>query len=221
MSGDGGLRSSGAISVSGPMFDALFLRARTLSLAAMALLASCSDKAALEPDAALPRSMIALSDQFTSDFALQGADGAPVADEDLKGKVSLIYFGFATCPDVCPMALGRMSAALDLMTDAERGAVNALFITVDPERDTPQRLAAYLAFDKRLRGLTGDAAAIKAAKDSFKVYAEPEPTGDPDTVYVMNHTSLIYLVDSTLKPRYAIQDEASPQEIAALVRRYL
>jgi protein SCO1/2 len=190
-------------------------------LAAAVLVIGCSDKAALEPEAALPASVIALSDQFSSDFALVDENGATVADEDLKNKVSLIYFGFATCPDVCPMALGRISAALDLMSEEDRAKVNALFITVDPERDTPERLAAYLAFDKRLRGLTGSAEAIKAAKASFKVYAEPEPTGDPKTVYVMNHTSLIYLVDSTLKPRYAIQDAATPQEIVELVRRFL
>lgn len=190
------------------------------ALASLALCA-CSDRAAMEPDADIPTSAIALSDQFASDFALMGKNGRPVSDEDLKGMVSLIYFGFATCPDVCPMALGRMSAALDLLTEEERARVRLLFITVDPDRDTPEKLASLLAFDPRIEGLTGDRAAIDAAKASFKVYAEPEPSPDPEIGYVMNHTSLIYLVDANLTPLFAIQDAATPAELAALVRRRL
>ncbi len=183
-----------------------------------ALLAvSCGEK-----QAALPaEGVIALSDQFSADFTLIDADGKVMRDEDLKGRVAIVYFGFATCPDVCPLALGRLSAALNALSDKERAKVAPLFITVDPDRDTPQALKTYLEFDPRIIGLTGDAAAIDHAKAGFKVYAEPETVADSKIGYTMQHSSLFYLIEKSGKLRYALDDSLTPDEIAAAIRRAL
>ncbi|MCB2112372.1 MAG: SCO family protein [Parvularculaceae bacterium] len=189
-----------------------------IAAAAFALLASCGGA----QESNLPeKGVIRLSDQFSADFALVDQDGRLVRDEDFKGKVAIVYFGFATCPDVCPLALGRLSAALNALTEGERRDIAALFITVDPERDTPEALKSYLAFDPRITGLTGDRGAIDQAKSGFKVYAEPEPLPDSSIGYTMNHSSLFYLIDRKGALKYALEDTLSPDQIAASIRSAL
>ncbi|MCA8888062.1 MAG: SCO family protein [Parvularculaceae bacterium] len=181
--------------------------------------------ASVSGDVAAPRvevpaeALIELSSQFSADFALIDQDGAPLSDEDLRGKVLLVYFGFASCPDVCPLALGRLSGALNELTDAERAEIAPLFITVDPDRDTPEAMKSFLSFDDRIIGLTGDRAAVEAAKASFKVYAQAQPLADSALGYTVQHTSLFYLVDRSGQPRFAIQDFLTPQELAEMLRR--
>ena len=165
--------------------------------------------------------VIALSDQFSPDLALIDQNGKVMRDEDLQGRVALVYFGFATCPDVCPLALGRVSAALNDLTDKEREKVAALFITVDPDRDTPEALKKYLAFDDRIIGLTGDREAIETAKAGFKVFAEPETITDSKLGYTMQHSSLFYLIEKSGKLSYALNDALTPEQIAAAIRQAL
>lgn len=183
--------------------------------------ASAENAAAAEPAGVEvpPEGLIELSSQFSADFALFDVNGAPLSDDDLRGKVLLVYFGFASCPDVCPLALGRLSGALNELTDAERAEIAPLFITVDPERDTAEAMKAFLSFDDRIIGLTGDRAAVEAAKASFKVYAQAQPLADSALGYTVQHTSLFYLVDRSGQPRFAIQDFLTPQELAEMLRR--
>ncbi|HBK93026.1 MAG TPA: SCO family protein [Parvularcula sp.] len=168
-----------------------------------------------------PAGVIALSDQFKADFALIDQNGRTMTAADLKGRVGVVYFGFASCPDVCPLALGRLGAALNELSEAERAKVAPLFITVDPDRDTPSKLKDYLAFDERIIGLTGDRAAIEAAKANYKVFAEPEPVEDSALGYTMQHSSLFYLVNRDGELQYALQDTLTPAEIADAIRRAL
>lgn len=192
---------------------------KRIVLSALAMTAACTKGPA---DAPLPADgVIALSDQFSSDFTLIDQNGKVMRDEDLKGRVALVYFGFATCPDVCPLALGRLTAALNELSDKERAEVAPLFITVDPDRDTPQALKAYLAFDERIIGLTGDREAIEHAKAGFKVYAEPETVADSKIGYTMQHSSLFYIVDKSGKLSIALQDSLTPAEIATALRNAL
>lgn len=198
-------------------------RHRHLPLAAsavlLALATSCGDERASAP---LPAGgVIKLSDQFSADFALVDQDGKLMRDEDLKGRAAIVYFGFTTCPDVCPLALGRLSAALNELTDKEREGIAPIFITVDPDRDTPDAIKAYLAFDDRITGLTGDRAAIEQAKAGFKVFAEPEPIEDSKLGYTVQHSSLFYLVEKSGKLRYALQDSLTPAELATAMRSVL
>ncbi len=165
--------------------------------------------------------VIRLSDQFSADFALVDQNGRLTRDEDFKGKVAIVYFGFATCPDVCPLALGRLSAALNELSEQEREKVAPIFITVDPDRDTPEALRTYLAFDPRIIGLTGDRGAIEQAKAGFKVYAEPQNLPDSAVGYTMNHSSLFYLMDRKGGLPYALEDTLAPDQIAAAIRSIL
>lgn len=176
--------------------------------------AKAPETAPAEPD---PR--IALSDQFTGDYALIDQDGRAVADDDFHGKVAVVYFGFATCPDVCPMALSRLSATLNELSDAERDQIAPIFITVDPGRDTPAAVKAFLQFDPRITGLTGTPAAIDAARQSFKVYAQRQVLEGSSLDYTMNHSSLFYVVDRKGQPRYALNDNLDPPALAAILQR--
>ena len=191
---------------------------RTALAATLLSAAACGERQASSPP---QERLIRLSDQFSADFALIDQDGRLMRDEDLKGKAAIVYFGFATCPDVCPLALGRLTAALNVLTDKEREKVIPLFITVDPDRDTPAALKTYLAFDPRIIGLTGERGAIEQAKAGFKVYAEPEPIPGSEIGYTMNHSSLFYLIEPDGKLRYALQDTLTPPEIAAAIRAAL
>ncbi len=118
-------------------------------------------------------------------------------DEDFRGKLLLIYFGYSYCPDVCPTDLQQIGLAVDrLGPDGE--AVQPLFITLDPERDTAEHLANYVPlFHSRLIGLTGSAYQIRRIALAYKVYYAKYPPGSPD--YVIDHASFIYLVDETGK----------------------
>jgi len=186
-----------------------------LAAAAFSFLAACGG----EQGSSLPlEGVIRLSDQFSADFSLVDQDGRLVRDEDFKGKIAIVYFGFATCPDVCPLALGRLSAALNTFSDKDQEKIAALFITIDPDRDTPEALKTYLAFDPRITGLTGDRGAIEQVKSGFKVYAEPEPVPDSSIGYTMNHSSLFYLIDRKGALRFALDDTLSPDQIAAAIR---
>ncbi|GAB4522318.1 MAG: SCO family protein [Amphiplicatus sp.] len=188
------------------------------ALAALAL-AACDQNA---PETAIPEeAVIRLSEQFSSDFALIDQNGRPVADEDFRGRTMVVYFGFATCPDVCPLALGLLSAALDALSEEERERLAPVFITVDPERDTPEALKAYLAFDARITGLTGDAEAARKARESFKVYATQRPLPDSALGYTMDHSSLFYVVDPQGQPQIAVHDTVNAEQLAAILRREL
>ncbi|MGE0407833.1 MAG: SCO family protein [Amphiplicatus sp.] len=189
---------------------------KTWGLLAAALLAACSGGAKVDVPA---DAVIQLSDQFSSDFALIDQNGKPTADEDFRGRVMIVYFGFATCPDVCPMALGALSVALNDLSAAERAKVAPIFITVDPERDTPEALKAYLAHDARIIALTGAPDAVAAALRSFKIFARKVPLPNSALGYTMDHSSLFYIVDKEGRPSFALRDGLTGAQLAELLRR--
>ena len=151
-------------------------------------------------------------------FHLEDQNGKPVSDQDMKGRPFLVFFGFTHCPDVCPTTLFDMSQLLrQLGPDADR--TGALFITVDPERDTPAVMKDYLSnFDPHLRGLTGDQAAIDAALKVYRVYAKkvPLPGGD----YTMDHTAVVYLMDKAGQFVAPFDLKRTPETAAVDLRRY-
>ncbi len=188
---------------------------RFLAPALLLLAAACGG----EPETAIPtEGVIALSDQFTGEFDLVDKNGEPVTDEDFEGKVRLVYFGFTNCPDVCPGDVGVMSAALnELGGDADE--VAPIFISVDPERDTPAALSDYFAFDERIVPLTGSVEAAKAARNAYKLVAQKETLPDSALGYTVNHGRFFYIVDRRGRPQHAVVGGVSPQELAALLRR--
>ena len=152
-------------------------------------------------------------------FQLTDQAGQAVTDKDLKGKPTLIFFGFTHCPDVCPTELFEISEILRAMgTDADR--VNAYFVSVDPERDTEAAMKDYLSsFDPHLKGLTGDPDAMAKVISEFRVYAKKVPLKDGD--YTMDHTALIYLMDRDGRFVSPFNLKRKPEEAAADLKRYL
>lgn len=156
---------------------------------------------------------IQLNAAFDADFDLLDHHGQPATDERFEGKPMMIYFGFTACPDVCPAALGTMTAALDTLGE-EAALVQPLFITVDPWRDDPERLRNHLSYDSRILGLTGDEAAIDAARAALKHYAARRPLPDSAMEYTMDHQRLFYVTDSAGVPILALPDSLPPEEVA-------
>jgi cytochrome oxidase Cu insertion factor (SCO1/SenC/PrrC family) len=128
-------------------------------------------------------------------FTLVDQTGKKVTDKDFRGRYMLVYFGFTNCPDVCPSGLQLMAAALDKIgTKADQ--VTPIFITVDPERDTPEQLASYVSsFHPRLLGLTGSPEQVAAALKAYRVYAKKVEDPKSTAGFTYDHTSLIYLMD--------------------------
>jgi protein SCO1 len=152
-------------------------------------------------------------------FQLSDQTGQPVTEASLKGKPSLIFFGFTHCPDVCPTSLFEISEVLRAMgPDADR--VNAYFVSVDPERDTQAAMKDYLSsFDPHLKGLTGNDAAVAKVISGFRVYAKKVPLKDGD--YTMDHTALIYLMDKDGRFVSPFNLKRKPEEAATELKRYL
>lgn len=152
-------------------------------------------------------------------FSLVDQRGQPITDKVFKGKPYLVFFGFTHCPDVCPTALFEMSEVLRALgRDADKTA--ALFVTVDPERDTPTVMNDYLSsFDPHLRGATGTREQIDTVEKAFRVYAKKVPSGDGDG-YTMDHTALVYLMDKDGRFVKPFSLKRSPAEAADELRRY-
>ena len=152
-------------------------------------------------------------------FQLTDQAGQTVTDANLKGRPTVIFFGFTHCPDICPTALFEMSEVLRVMgKDADR--VNAWFVSVDPERDTPAAMKDYLSsFDPRLKGLTGSPEAVAKVISGYRVYAKKVPLKGGD--YTMDHTALIYLMDRDGKFVAPFNLKRTPEEAAADLKRYL
>jgi len=152
-------------------------------------------------------------------FQLTDQAGQAVSDKNLKGRPTLIFFGFTHCPDVCPTSLFEISEVLRAMgKDADR--VNAWFVSVDPERDTPAAMKDYLSsFDPHLKGLTGDPDAVAKVISAYRVYAKKVPLKDGD--YTMDHTALIYLMDRDGNFVSPFNLKRKPEEAAADLKRFL
>jgi len=152
-------------------------------------------------------------------FRLSDQDGHVVSDQDFKGKPFLVFFGFTHCPDVCPTTLFDVSEVLrKLGPDADR--VGAIYVTVDPERDTTAALKDYMSsFDPHLRGLTGDADAIQAIAKAYRVYYKKVPLQDGD--YTMDHTAIVYLMGKDGHFIAPFSLKRTPEVAAADLRKYL
>jgi protein SCO1/2 len=162
---------------------------------------------------------VATASAIGGPFQLVDQTGQPVSDKNLKGKPTIIFFGFTHCPDVCPTALFEMSEILRAMgDDAKR--VNAFFVSVDPERDTQQIMKDYLSsFDPNLKGLTGSPEATAQIITGYRVYAKKVPLKDGD--YTMDHTALIYLLDRDGRFVAPFNIKRRPEEAAADLKKYL
>ena len=151
-------------------------------------------------------------------FALEDGTGKTVSDQTLKGRPFLVYFGYTHCPDVCPTELARIS---DILTKMGDKSIPALFITVDPDRDTPKVMQDYVSsFNPAIVGLSGSPQAVEAAEKTFRVFArkgQPQPDGD----YSMDHSSIVYLMDKNGAFVEAFNVERPPEEAAKDLEKFL
>lgn len=186
-------------------------------VAALAVLLGGCNRAG---DAAAPgfRGIDLTGAAYGRDFRLTDADGRARSLADYKGKAVLLYFGFTQCPDVCPTALIRAAKVKQLL-GAEGDKLQVIFITVDPERDTPEVIKAYTAaFDPSFIGLYGDAKRTRETADEFKVYYKQVPTGSS---YTMDHSALSYAFDPQGRLRLALRHEQTAEDYAHDLRQLL
>ncbi|RXG91105.1 SCO family protein [Bradyrhizobium zhanjiangense] len=154
-------------------------------------------------------------------FTLVTTDGKTVSDETYRGKWLLIYFGYTFCPDACPTALTNMSAALQKL-GPNASELQPLFITVDPQRDTPVVMTDYLkSFDSRIVGLTGNQAQIDGVLKAYRVYAEAQKSEVDNADYPVSHSAYLYLMDPQGRFANVIQSSEGGEEIAAWLRKQM
>jgi protein SCO1 len=154
-------------------------------------------------------------------FTLSAPDGTTVTDQTYRGKWLLVYFGYTSCPDSCPTALLEIATALEKL-GPDAVSVQPLFITVDPQHDTPQVMQQYTqSFDPRIIGLTGTAQQVAAVAHEYGAYYVRHRTGPGAEDYVMDHSTYIYLMDAGGKFVRAFDSGAAADRIADALRKLL
>ena len=157
-------------------------------------------------------------------FTLTDQDGKRVSDNDFAGKYRLIYFGYTFCPDVCPLDVQHLMQGFKLLEkdDAALAAkIQPIFITVDPARDDPKSLKAFVsAFHPRLIGLTGSEAEIAAVAKEFAIFYKKQPAATGASGYLVDHSRQAMLFDPDGKPLALISQDAKPDAISAELQRW-
>ena len=157
---------------------------------------------------------------FGGPFTLVGSDGKPFSSQRLAGRPHVMFFGFTHCPDVCPTTLARM---VRMRRQLGKGteAFDIVFVSVDPERDTPQALKDYLSsegFPRGVIGLTGSQDQVKAAADAYRAYYQKVGEGEG---YTMNHSLTVYLMGPDGTFRTALAHDLGPERAAQLIERVI
>jgi len=201
-------------------------RRATVALAAALLAVGGSLVAPVSGEPAKRRSAAELMDVLMwsrepvgGPFALLDHTGRSRTEADFRGKLMLVYFGFTHCPDICPTDLQEMSRAVDLL-GVPGQAIQPIFITLDPERDTAEHLATYVPmFHPRLIGLTGSATAIQQAADAYKVFHEKVWTGKD--AYTIDHSAFVYLMDRSGRYLGFFPPNTAAERMLTIIRSHL
>lgn len=151
-------------------------------------------------------------------FELVDHEGRPFTSEDLKGRYSLVYFGFTHCPDICPEELDKMARMFDLVEEKAPNKLEPVFITCDPARDDPKTLKSYLAeFHPRFLGLTGTYEQIKDVCKAYRVYFSTPRDVKPGQDYLVDHSIYFYLMDPEGDFVEALGRQHSPEQAAKVI----
>ncbi|MFV9473663.1 SCO family protein [Advenella sp. RU8] len=193
------------------------------SILAAALLHSVP-AAAQEPEVTKPSVIYKITGRLPDlKFSLNGAQNKTITEKDVKGKVVLLFFGYASCPDICPTTMAQLSA-LKSMLGNKANSIQILFLSVDPHRDTPEILQAYVdAFDNGAIGLTGTEKQIADIARRYRVayqIEKPQPGSDPNNYEVM-HARGIYVFDANGKVQFLASDSEEPEMLLAKIRDIL
>lgn len=195
------------------------IRAPSIRLIAALLLTGLPGCSASQPSTAAPLA----GARIGGPFILTDQNGRRVSDRDLGDRYRIYYFGYTFCPDVCPVDMQNISAALHLLDKSDpalAARVVPVFITVDPERDTPAVLKEFTgAFDPRIIGLTGSPAEIRAVAANFAIFYQKEPPR-PDGGYIVGHQRVAYLFGPDNKPLALLPQDHPPTEIADEIKRW-
>ncbi len=175
-----------------------------------------------ETDPRQPHQILPLSSPPSGgDFTLQSWQG-PVSLQDFRGKLVLLYFGYTWCPDVCPTNLGYIALALSKLQADEAQQVQVLFVSVDPERDTPQHLKDYTAFfHQQVLGLTGTEEQLRELAKRYGAAYRKVETGDSASGYLVDHSAFTYLISPDGKLDGQLDHATAPEKIVAEIRRRL
>jgi protein SCO1/2 len=183
-----------------------------------AALAGC--QRAAEPGRLAFKSMDITGAEFARKLALPDADGKPRTLDDFKGKVAVVFFGYAQCPDVCPTTMLQLAEVRRLL-GGDGSRVQGVFVTVDPERDTPQVLKAYVEnFDPGFVALRGTPEETAAAAAEFKVFFRKQPGSDPGS-YTVDHTASSFVFDPQGRVRLYVRHGQSTADLAADIKQLL
>lgn len=157
--------------------------------------------------------------EIGGDFELIDQNGELFNSDELKDKLSLIYFGFTSCPDICPTSLNKITKAVEILSENKIDIV-PVFITIDPSRDTPAVLKEYLKhFHPKFIGLTGNEKQIREVADKFKVYyAKVASESDNNQDYMLDHSSFTYLMDKNGKYLKHFYLDSAPKEIMEFLK---
>lgn len=190
---------------------------RALLLGLLVMTAGCGDP----PPAPWRTTDIAGADFGRELKGLVDHHGKPAALADFRDKVVLLFFGYTACPDVCPGTLARFAEVMKAL-GPEASRVQVLFVTLDPERDTPEKLAVYVPwFHPSFVGLSGEAAAIAAAAREFKVFFARSKQASGAMGYLVDHSTGAYALDAAGRIRLYLRDDAPVEAIVSDVKRLL
>jgi protein SCO1 len=185
-----------------------------LALFALSLLLSaCSE----------PRPELPVNTRLGGDFAMLDQSGQPFGPADLQGKLSLMFFGFTQCPDICPATLARTVATWKELTERQRRQVQVVFVSFDPQRDTPAHLKEYLAFfDPAVIGLTGSAEQVATmARRYGVVYLQEQAEPGQEQDYLFSHSDFVYLLDQQGRVRKLFKSNFDSEDLINDVRSLL
>ena len=189
----------------------------SLSGLSFLVLAACS-----EPTARSGQVTATGIGQIGGTYELVNQDGETVTDQSFIGKPQLIYFGFSYCPDVCPLALQKLGAVLSDV-DPKGEYFQPIFMSVDPERDTPESLKLYVTargFPKNLIGLTGTGEQVETAKTAYKIYSQKVEDPGSTAEYTIDHVSLVYLMGTDGKFVDVFTDSTTVPEMVKRLKLY-
>jgi protein SCO1/2 len=191
---------------------------KLLTILALAMLLAGCDKLFNKPPSFDNTDVTGIA--YGKGFALTDHNGKPRTLADFRGKVVVLFFGYTQCPDVCPTTMAELANVMQQLGPQAK-QVQVLFVTLDPERDTPALLAQYVpAFDQRFLGLYGDAAATAKVAKEFKVFYSKVPGATPGS-YTIDHTAGSYVFDREGRLRLFVRNGQNPAALVHDIRLLL